>query len=291
MERMQFIFKKEVKKLFDCFGELLGVRLSLSSFEKSTPSSLKEVMVSGQHDRTPGHYELCEYCSLLRHELELDNRCMMLDKKKTAEAIKKQRMISYQCHGGMTEAVVPISIADETVGVVMMGQFRTASKHLPPAIERLWKKRFGNQKLKRAYLKAPCYDTAKTEKIFELLSMLIKSILAERLIYREEATLVKPLITYLDEHPDETLTISQAANLIYRSPSTLCSIFKNATGKSFKKYQIDLKIAKAREYFATIPNITVSEVAYKLGYDDPFYFCRLYKKYTGVPPSKDKIRK
>ena len=32
-------------------------------------------------------------------------------------------------------------------------------------------------------------------------------------------------------------------------------------------------------------NITIREVARKVGYDDPYYFSRLYKKYRGCSPA------
>jgi len=39
-----------------------------------------------------------------------------------------------------------------------------------------------------------------------------------------------------------------------------------------------------------MPNLSVSEVAYKLGYNDPLYFSRAYKKSKKIPPREFKKR-
>ncbi len=56
--------------------------------------------------------------------------------------------------------------------------------------------------------------------------------------------------------------------------------------KSFKQMMIEEKLKKAEEYFHLGPNITIREVAVKVGYNDPYYFSRLYRKYRGLSPSE-----
>lgn len=292
MAKLKFIFQNDVKRLFDCFGDLFGARISFSSFEKSTSTEFTEVLVNGYHAQTEGcQYPSCEYCSLLRQDLNLEHRCFELDEKKIAETKLKKHLVSYICYGGMVDAIIPIIISNEIIGIVMIGQIRTGSKEMPPAIRRLWKKKFNNQKLKRAYNKVPHYTAKKLDEILDLFSIMIKNIITNRMILKEESVAIEPLISYMKENLNENLSLDQAASFICCGKSTLCHTFKAATGKSFKNYQIQLKIKKAKEYFNTIPNITVREVASKLGYDDPFYFCRLYKKYTGNPPSTEIKRK
>ena len=287
MAKLHFIFQGDVKRMFDCFSDLFGVRISFSSFEKTSSNDFTEVLVGGcEASEEVCQYPSCGYCSLLRDDLGLEHRCFQLDKTKIAEAKSKKHLISYVCYGGMIDAIIPVVIEDDVIGIVMIGQFRTGSKKKPLAIERLWKKKFDNQKLKRAYNKVPHYSPKQVDEILELFSIMIKNTIANRMILKEESSIVEPLISYMKENLNENLTLEKAADLINCSKSTLCHTFKTATGKSFKAYQIQQKIAKAKELFNTVPNVTVREVAYQLGYDDPFYFCRIYKKHTGNPPSK-----
>ena len=46
---------------------------------------------------------------------------------------------------------------------------------------------------------------------------------------------------------------------------------------------IDLKMKRA-SYLLDMGNKTISEISYTLGYDDPYYFSRIYKKVTGRSP-------
>ncbi len=59
--------------------------------------------------------------------------------------------------------------------------------------------------------------------------------------------------------------------------------FKKATGKSPAKYKTDIKIAKAINLLTT-SSLPISQIAVLAGYNDPFYFSRVFKKHTGFSP-------
>jgi len=67
--------------------------------------------------------------------------------------------------------------------------------------------------------------------------------------------------------------------------SSLSHLFKKVLGKSFKQFQIEIKLERAEEYLRTIPGISVGEAANRVGYQDPLYFSRIFRKYKKVPPS------
>ncbi|MDA3129432.1 helix-turn-helix domain-containing protein [Aliibacillus thermotolerans] len=49
-------------------------------------------------------------------------------------------------------------------------------------------------------------------------------------------------------------------------------------------YFIQVRIEKATELIKTT-DLFISDIAEQVGYQDPYYFSRLYKKYTGISPS------
>lgn len=97
---------------------------------------------------------------------------------------------------------------------------------------------------------------------------------------------VGPLLSYMAEHPGQALSTADAARLLHRSTSSLSHVFKQATGKSFLQHQIAMKLDLADELFRTRRDVTVREVAFELGFKDPYYFSRLYRKHRGRPPSQ-----
>jgi Response regulator containing CheY-like receiver domain and AraC-type DNA-binding domain len=68
------------------------------------------------------------------------------------------------------------------------------------------------------------------------------------------------------------------------SESYLCTVFKAQTGKSIVGYVNDRRLERARELLGT-GRFLVKEAAAKVGFDDPFYFNRLFKRRFGVAPS------
>ena len=68
------------------------------------------------------------------------------------------------------------------------------------------------------------------------------------------------------------------------STSRLNEIFKTYTSMTPYQYYIHIKIHKA-EGLLEQEDISVKEAAYKMGFEDQYYFSRLFKNKTGVSPS------
>ncbi|MEM6769317.1 MAG: ATP-binding protein, partial [Bacteroidota bacterium] len=82
-------------------------------------------------------------------------------------------------------------------------------------------------------------------------------------------------------------TLNQLAEELYITPRTLQSKIKHITGKTPKQYQRDLQMHVARQKIKTGEVQTIAELGYQLGFDNPYYFAKLYKKYYGVTPKED----
>jgi len=88
------------------------------------------------------------------------------------------------------------------------------------------------------------------------------------------------------------LSLAELAEKAFMSESHFSHVFKDVTGLSPKRYLIASKMAKARELLAMTER-TVVDIAAELGYSNPQYFCRLFKKQSGLTPSdfRSKSRK
>ena len=73
------------------------------------------------------------------------------------------------------------------------------------------------------------------------------------------------------------------ASYVGISRKYLFAIFKNALGVSPKDYIIDYRMKKACEFLED-GNLSVSQVAYSVGYKDPLTFSRMFKAKLGVAP-------
>ena len=88
---------------------------------------------------------------------------------------------------------------------------------------------------------------------------------------------------YIDEHYQEELTLNSISKLVFMSPAYFSSFFSNEVGQSFLEYVITRRIEKAKQLLGE-KDSKVFEVGEKVGYDNPNYFSRIFKKCTGLSP-------
>lgn len=69
------------------------------------------------------------------------------------------------------------------------------------------------------------------------------------------------------------------------SPSRFCREFKAAFGTTFGEYLADFRIGKAKQLLAD-PAMSVADVAAAVGFMDPSYFTRVFRKQEGICPSQ-----
>ena len=86
--------------------------------------------------------------------------------------------------------------------------------------------------------------------------------------------------TYLTEQP----SINEIAEKLALTPNSLYRIVKEYSGTSPKDYFINRLITEAQRKLR-YSNISIKELAYELGFNDPDYFSRLFKKSTGKSAS------
>jgi AraC-like DNA-binding protein len=93
------------------------------------------------------------------------------------------------------------------------------------------------------------------------------------------------VIEHIQSHPADHLSLKTAAHITGRSPSTVSRLFKKATGRSFKQYQVWFRLKQACSLLISTPNQPISEIAEAVGFEDSLYFSRLFNRHLGLTPS------
>ena len=81
------------------------------------------------------------------------------------------------------------------------------------------------------------------------------------------------------------LTLQEMAQNSKLSASHFSTLFRKATGMSPLDYFIHLKLQKACLLLYST-DMKVKNVAVEIGYEDPYYFSRLFKKYMNISPDQ-----
>ena len=95
-------------------------------------------------------------------------------------------------------------------------------------------------------------------------------------------------IEYIQDHYTEDLPLGSVASSVYVSEFYLSHLFRKEMNQTFSDYAAKVRIDKAREFLRDDPSIRIQEVAIKTGFNDPNYFAKIFKRYTGISPRKYK---
>ncbi|WP_353808521.1 helix-turn-helix domain-containing protein [Agromyces sp. SYSU T00194] len=89
---------------------------------------------------------------------------------------------------------------------------------------------------------------------------------------------------YLEARVDGNIQVAELAAIVGMSPSHLSALFRQATGGGPGAFHTSLKMARARSLLDTT-SLTVTEIAAAVGYVDPLYFSRHFRRVHGVNPT------
>ena len=100
---------------------------------------------------------------------------------------------------------------------------------------------------------------------------------------------VKKAQEYVNKYFYRDITLEVAAEEAGLSPQYLSKVFKEETGMNFVEYITEKRINYAKKLLKS-EGKNIKEISIEVGYLDVNYFCRLFKKTTGVTPKQFKNR-
>lgn len=101
----------------------------------------------------------------------------------------------------------------------------------------------------------------------------------------QNIALIHKIKRYLNTHDPAQLSLDSLAEELKLSPQYVSRVFKDAFGKNFKDYLTDCRIDAAKKLLRSGKR-SISDIAMEVGYKDPNYFCRIFKKVTGTSPKE-----
>lgn len=195
---------------------------------------------------------------------------------------------SYQVHIGFRNFVLPGIGSDKLPfanSVIDLGnQWHDFFAVVHQLIDENHRQALGKQLLERAMV---------TELLVYLLRALPENCVADDQILggeqpsdspAEAQALVTQATYYLNAHYDDDVSLARLAASLHVSNAHLSRLFKTVTGETPSNYLTRIRLQRAEELLQN-DQLTIKEVANRVGYLDPLYFSKLFKKHFGRTPS------
>jgi AraC-like DNA-binding protein len=134
------------------------------------------------------------------------------------------------------------------------------------------------------------YKLAMKGKIYELITYLLRNYVVESLSDKENSKRIQNLMRlntvlhHIQGNYADPISISELAELIHLSEYRFCHLFKESIGQSPLNFTNEVRLKKAHHLLEQ-KEMSISEVAATVGFQDYNNFGRLFRKYYGYAPS------
>jgi len=273
MDTLDLFFDEKAKKLINSFAYCFNVAITIFStdFKKKLVESIGA--------------KKCDYCQYINIELGMAYYCDKLDHDMSIRSEKSSGPLMYTCHSGLVDAAIPIRMYGVIIGYAMVGQFRTSNIIPNEILDKCQKIGLETKLLQKAFIERPFFERLAAENMLNLFAMLCEFIVSRDYVRFRHMDIVSFTARWIEEHIEKPITIVQAAKYLGYSESTISHRLKQHLGTSFKQLCIIKKIEHFEKLITEDPSMPIKTVIQKVGYDDPSYFSRLYKKSRSTTPA------
>ena len=98
------------------------------------------------------------------------------------------------------------------------------------------------------------------------------------------------MFEYIDMHSAEPLEIQELAEMCHMSYSNFARLFRKKYGRSCKEYIHYIRLNKAQDLLLN-SDYDLNYIAMETGFFDCSHFIRTYKKWKGITPKQERMRK
>lgn len=95
--------------------------------------------------------------------------------------------------------------------------------------------------------------------------------------------LIRRAILYISRNLSAPLTLETVASEVHLNPSYFSTLFRQATGSTFREYVNMVRIEESKRLLANT-EYSIIDIAVATGFEDQSYFSKVFKKYTGLTP-------
>lgn len=297
--------------------------LNIDKFQKiqddiSKATEMAIIAVDFKGNPVTNHSRCQSFCELVRADDKLNDLCEKCDSRGGLEAARIQKPYVYMCHMGVVDVAIPITVDDQYLGALMMGQIKLENESNTSQLERIVSKKFLMENcdypnIESLYATLPVMKLEKihatAQMVFHMVNYMVEEailkaklnernrqlnlqpVVKEQIIEKEvvhevnKDLIIKPALDFMHAHCEKKIYLDDMAYKCNISSSYFSKLFKRDTGESFSTYLNKLKVEKAKEILDETDDPIIN-ISLNLGYEDCGYFIKVFKKIVGTTPAQ-----
>ena len=240
----------------------------------------------------------------MKNSVNIVTKCDALG---SLEGVIAQKPFIYSCHFSIVDIAIPIIVEGNYLGAVMAGQLQlqeTDDKLKPEKIISIddTQLQMTKEELREYYEQIPTYTSEQLEHTVTMLYHLCDFFAKEPLLkektkipekkYLNEKKLSMPVVSnriiaqaidYIYSVENQAVSLTEVARHCHVSAPYLSRLFTKEVGETYSTFVTRLKITCAKEILKDT-DLSVMEISDKLGFSEPGYFIKIFKKYTKETP-------
>ncbi|KHT64387.1 hypothetical protein RJ45_06635 [Photobacterium gaetbulicola] len=270
------------------------------AYDFSMATGLAVLVVDLEGNEISPRFNFTALCEKIRTHNSLFEVCKRCDRVGGLTSLQEQKTIFYQCHIGLIDFSIPLTIKGNLIGFIQCGQAKVTDKNQIPVIthhKHNWQK---NNELLSLYEDIPEVKMRKIVSSSAILTKIVDNYLSEKLVLsqlsdgghtkhniEQNNTLTKykveKALDFINKNIASELTLENVAFHIDLSPFYFSRIFKKHTTMGFNHYINQQRVNDAK-LMLTNKDMSVSNIAKSVGYNNTSYFIKQFKKQCNMTP-------
>ena len=228
------------------------------------------------------------FCSLINGCREGHSRCTECDAQMVRQCGTNTAPISYRCHAGISETILPIHVGGMPVAFLVFGQLLSNASY-----EEQWTETEKTlswyqgdlDELKAAFFQFRRYSGEELAAYTDILEALSSFIQIKEMIHTSDLTDTQKLEQYLDNHFTEKLSLERISSDLGIGRTKLCLLAKKLSGGDSLSPLIAQRRVTAAKKLLLQSSESISSIAEAVGISDYNYFTKVFRSVTGMTPS------
>lgn len=232
------------------------------------------------------------YCSCVKMNRTVWRAC--IDRQDKVCKACEQGPFWGTCHAGVYEYVYPLRYNEQVCGFLCVSGYKREDEAVFGKIRHFADTYEWDYRTLAALYRTLPGDVPEEAFLDTVLSVLADSFTlllyyikqAERKSCQEQTSgyaIFSRALAYINFHFETPVTVEEIAADCHCSPAQLSRIFNKMAGRSIHGYINHLRVEKAK-VLLTNTDLTVTEIAYALGFSDSNYFTRIFRQHCRMSP-------